>query len=193
MGNFSNQVLASLQADEAESDHQNAPHAPSSNEKRIDPAHPSSRFSNLRRGMKQMEELNGHDLSILIPILARTSLALRQGCKEGLEGVQAYVDDVNSTRWSFVPLLGKKGRTDLPDIEAIRVSLQERLVKFQETERRELVEGPFGKYFGQREKSEKMGMEERGGSHTSSRSLFLCFVFTYVAVSRLSSPSSQAC
>lgn len=193
MGNFSNQVLASLEADEAESAHQNTLPAPSLDEKRTDPAQPSSRFSNLRREMKQTEESNGHDLSILIPILARTSLALRQGCKEGLEGVQAYVDDVNSTRWSFVPLLGKKERTNLPDIEAIRVSLQERLAKFRETERRELVEGPFGKYFEQREKSEKTGMEGRGGLHISSRSLFLCFVFTYVSVSCFGSLPSQAC
>lgn len=176
MGNFSNLVLGLLQGD-AELNNVPSSSSPSGAS--------TSRYGALRRDIKDAEEASGHGLTTLLPILASSSQPLRAGLTDSLKGVQAFFDDVNHSRWSFVPLLGGRRRSDVPDVEGLRANLEQRLTTFKEVERKALVEGPFVAYFQEIERGGKardgLGVEHgKGGMHASSRSLFTCFVFTCV-------------
>ena len=184
MGNFASLILGRLQIDAEQA----VQHDPHEDEKPgvkplNDHTHSASRFNAVRREMTAAEESAGHGLSTLLPILAEASGPLRQGLAQSLGACKAFYDDANDSRWSFLPLLGKKARTDLPDVGALREDLAKRLARFREVERGTLVDGPFAAYFAElgRDGRLRNGVElgtGRGGMHASTRSLFGCYVFT---------------
>lgn len=189
MGNFASLILGRLQVDKEEAmrhgEHGEKPLKADGTRPLNDHTHSASRFNAVRQEMTAAEESAGHGLSTLLPILGDASSPLRQGLAQSLGACKAFFDDANDSRWSFLPLLGEKARTDLPDIAALREDLIKRLERFREVERGALVDGPFAEYFAElkREGRTRNGVElgsGRGGMHASTRSLFGCYVFTRV-------------
>jgi hypothetical protein len=190
MGNFASLIVGRLQVDNEEAmrhgDHSDEkPRKADSSKPLNDHSHSASRFNTVRREMTAAEDSAGHGLSTLLPILAEASGPLREGLAQSLGACKAFYDDANDSRWAAIPLLGKKARTDLPDVGALRKDLAGRLARFREVERGTLVDGPFAGYFAdvEREGKERDGVElgsGRGGLHASTRSLFGCYVFTSV-------------
>lgn len=143
--------------------------------------HGTSRLAEIRRKIKEREARHGHDLSVLLPILAATSAPLRSACAESVDDLSGWLFDLNKTRWR----LGKKGIDEAgveqakERLERLRVTLRE----FKETEREKLVRGPFGKFFEVTEDghgSLKSEFKDKANDSDvlTARSLFLCFVFT---------------
>jgi hypothetical protein len=160
----------------------------------------ADRYHTLQRQIREREEMHGHDLDSLVPILQSSSADLRQACQAAVKGASEWFHDFNSGRWAgFFSKLDKSNNEERhATLVAQLVAVQKSLENFRQVERVRLIK-PFEKFFdpetGQRLKSVithkstetfAARLDQYDTTYarcplipSSPRSLFICFVFTY--------------
>lgn len=143
------------------------------------------------RSIKHEEERNGHALDQLLPILDETSSQLRSTCYDALANGIEWLDWVNSHRWRRGAKAYPKDSDAATGLSLRReniANLKAALANFRENEHPKLLE-PFRNLFdpstgelltGKDAEDRNLSAARHG---MSTRSLFLCFVFSTNLVS----------
>ncbi len=153
--------------------------------------HANHRVQQILRSMKEEEERNGHALKTLLPILEETSNQLRSTCHDALAGGIEWVDWSNSHRWRRGTKVYPKGSTaesGLAQRQRTIADLKAALENFRAHKHQKLL-APFrnlfdpstGELLSDKDAEGKDMVSARSG--LSTRSLFLCLVFSTNLVS----------
>ncbi|KAF9560292.1 hypothetical protein CPC08DRAFT_708223 [Agrocybe pediades] len=131
------------------------------------------RFHALQRKMMERESQHGHDLDSLVPILASSSLDLRNASESAIVTVMDWMQEFNSRRWAnlFRPDTEEQILARHNKLVAEVSRLQAVLEEFRTTQRVELIR-PYQKFFDPVTKRLLKDVES-----FASRSLYICFVF----------------
>ncbi|PPQ86229.1 hypothetical protein CVT24_001163, partial [Panaeolus cyanescens] len=110
----------------------------------------TSAFHHLRLNIAQAEFEHGHDFDSLLPILASSSLALRNASIQGVQCLSDWVIGCNSNRLGSYFGFGSGKVVDVvakrEEMKEVVYSLEERLNEFR-TNERERVITPYQKFF----------------------------------------------
>ncbi len=106
------------------------------------------RASTRLKRLNEKEIQHGHDLPSLIPLLHAASAPLLRACGDGMDKLEAWVQDCNSGRWTWLisspsPERIAERKKDLEDcVSALKQAIEE----FENVERVRLIK-PFEKCF----------------------------------------------
>jgi len=109
---------------------------------------PTQRFHSVFRNVSEREAEHGHNLDVLVPILADCSSRLRLACEDAVLNVTSWVRDCNKRRWYAIfrredKLQAAERHGNL--VRSLR-SLQDALYEFRDIERVKLIK-PYEKLF----------------------------------------------
>ncbi|KAH9487318.1 hypothetical protein JR316_0001391 [Psilocybe cubensis] len=131
------------------------------------------RYHALSRRIRDRELKHGHDLDSLVPILASSSLNLRQASESAIVCLVDWFQECNSHRWmafiskSSPESIAKRHEKLVKELE----NLQNALTEFRTVERVQLIK-PYERFF-----DPKTRLLLTNCDMFTSRSLYICFVF----------------
>ncbi|KAF9011593.1 hypothetical protein BDZ89DRAFT_1077624 [Hymenopellis radicata] len=130
--------------------------------------------------LNEKEIQHGHDLPSLIPLLQAASTPLLGACGDGMDELEAWVQDCNSRRWTWFissPLPGRMAERK-KGLEACVAKLKQAMEEFENVERVRMIK-PFKKCFDPvtGKPLSRAGAKTELEAEFSVRSLFICFTF----------------
>ncbi|KAF9043705.1 hypothetical protein BDZ89DRAFT_943304 [Hymenopellis radicata] len=140
---------------------------------------PGRAATRLKR-LSEKEIQHGHDLPSLIPLLQAASTPLLGACGDGMDELEAWVQDCNSRRWTWFissPSPGRMAETK-KGLEACVAKLKQAMEEFENVERVRMIK-PFEKCFDPvtGKPLSRAGAKSALEAEFSVRSLFICFTF----------------
>jgi hypothetical protein len=151
----------------------------------VDPQ-PKPRIQHMLRAIKEQEKQHGHGLDDLLPLLRESSSDLRGECLSALETAIDWLGWANSHRWRFGRQVFPKGETAADGLQRRRQGIADlkRVLEDYRVNRNQQLLQPFKKLFDPNT-GELLpeGKDDGGQTGLSTRSLFLCFVFSTNLVS----------
>ncbi|KAF9031494.1 hypothetical protein BDZ89DRAFT_1063889 [Hymenopellis radicata] len=130
--------------------------------------------------LNEKEIEHGHDLTSLLPLLQAASTALLGACGDGMDKLEAWVQDCNSGRWTW--LISSPSPQRIAErkkgLEGCVAKLKQAMEEFENVERVRMIK-PFEKCFDPvtGKPLSRAGAKSALEADFSVRSLFICFTF----------------